>query len=216
MSGCGTMWDRVRENEREFAKSSARRYADTGNCPRVLDSLNRATARLDIGPFAEEAIQMRIRCYEKLGRLSAARGHERLLEDFYPRERKSYPKAEGGSVFRALNVEPSDYEAPPSALEIQSPDYNEFARRSQIIGRVVLSFKLDQKDRPKSIRVLEMPHPLLATWAIEAIEKTAKKRKAKDTIIVPGGHYIATFAFEYRWAKAVANDDLSAAGPASR
>lgn len=207
-SGCSTFWDRVRENEREFAVSSARTYARQGKCIEALDATDRASARIDIGPFAEEAIQIRIRCYERLGRINASRAHVRLLEDFYSGQNPSYPDADGRSVFRVSGIRGEDYTAPPSSIEMQPPNFPAYARRSRILGRVIVAFELDRMDRPHKIRVLEMPHPLLATWTIEAVERSGKKKNDKTSVIVPGGHYIATYSFEYRWAKQLPGEQV--------
>jgi hypothetical protein len=210
--GCQTLWVKVRENEREYAVDSARAYSRRGACTELFESVDRASARLDIGRFAVEAIQMRIRCYEKLGRVDAARAHQRLLEDFYgdENEQPAYPRADGTSVFRVANVPDLPFENPPSALELGPPTYSIYARRSDIVGRVVVAFELSPNNRPRNIRVLEMPHPLLASWAIEAVEKITKKKKATGAVIAPGGHYITTYSFEYRWAENVETDGSKA------
>ncbi len=199
--GCAGMWKRVRENERTNAVSNSRTFSKNGRCSRALASLDRAEAKLEIGPFGQEATVLRIRCYERQERWAVARAHQRLLEDFYAQDNPSYPVADGSSVFRVSKLPKIDFEKPPEALEMKSPVYSEPARRSYITGRVVISFKLGVDNRAKAIRVLEMPHPLLATWAIEAIERTEKKRKFRDTLLAPGGHYIATYSFQYRWAE---------------
>jgi hypothetical protein len=195
------MWKRVRENERTNAVSNARTFSKSGRCSRALAALNRAEAKLEIGGFGQEATNIRIRCYERQERWAAARAHQRLLEDFYGQDNPSYPAADGSSVFRVSKLPKIDFEKPPEALDMKSPLYSEPARRSYITGRVVISFKLGVDNRTRAIRVLEMPHPLLASWAIEAVEHTEKKRKFKDTLLAPGGHYIATYSFQYRWAK---------------
>ena len=47
-----------------------------------------------------------------------------------------------------------------------------------------------------------MPHPLLASMAIEAIAQAKPKKKKKDSPeLMPGGRFVTTFIFEYRWAK---------------
>lgn len=200
--GCASMWDRVRERERLFALESARTYAKRGSCVEALESLDRAQARMDLGAYGREAISTRIRCYERLGRTQAARAHRRLLEDFYGASHPAHPAADGSSVFRATLSEGERFEAPPSMLKIESPSYSEYARRSKIIGRVVVAFELAKDNSTKNIRVLEMPHPLLASWAIEAIEHSRPPKKYKDAVMLSQGPFVTTFAFEWRWAKA--------------
>jgi hypothetical protein len=198
--GCATLWDRVRENERLTAVESARTYSKRGSCVKAIDALNRATARLDIGIFGKEATTLRTTCYERLGEPQLQYAHLRLLEDFYPDGNPALPAADGSSVFRVAEVPDVEFEKMPDALLVSPPHYSEAARRSYMTGRVVISFELTSEDTAKSIRVLEMPHPLLASWAIEAIAKLRRDGRKKDALIAPGGHYVATFAFEYRWA----------------
>jgi hypothetical protein len=200
--GCGGFWKRVRESERNNSVSNARTYSKRGNCEKALNSLNRATARLDIGAFGKEATTLRMRCYERQERWAAARAHQRLLDDFYSDEDPAYPAADGSSVFRVKSIKNVKWENPPAAIEVAPPFYSETARRSYIDGRVVISFELSPDGTAKSIRVFEMPHPLLASWAIEAIEAVKKSKKHQNTLLLPGGHYLTTFVFEYRWANA--------------
>ena len=73
------------------------------------------------------------------------------------------------------------------------------------MGRVVVAFELAEDGRTKKIRVLEMPHPLLATWAIEAVSQAGKKKRwGKDAganpLAMPGDVYVTTFVFYWRWA----------------
>lgn len=198
--GCGGFWKRVRESERNNSVSNARTYAKRGDCEKAINSLNKATARLDIGAFGKEATTLHMRCYERQERWAAARAHQRLLDDFYTEEDPAYPRADGLSVFRVKSIRDVKYENPPSAFEIAPPLYSDTARRSYIDGRVVISFELTADGKAKAIRVFEMPHPLLASWAIEAIEAGKRSKKNEDKLLLPGGHYLTTFVFEYRWA----------------
>lgn len=199
--GCGTLWGRVRENERLFAVENARNYAKRGDCESMFDALDHGEARMDIGPFAKEATNMRYRCLERIGRTEAALAHRRLLDDFYGEQDPAYPKPDGSSIFRVRDLDARDLVPPPGALALASPHYSEFAARSRIIGRVVLSFELSSRDYPTKIRVLEMPHPLLATWAIEAVAKSRRDPKKKDAIIAPGERYVTFYVFESRHAR---------------
>jgi len=200
-SGCAPMWGKLRENQRLYAVDSARNHAKRGDCGATLAALDRAEARLDIGSFGREATAMRKRCYEQLERLSVSRAHQRLLDDFYTSKNPAYPNADGTSIFRVRQLPHADFERPPSAIKIEPPRYSEYAKRSKIVGRVVIAFELSKQDRPRAIQVLEMPHPLLASWAIEAVARSGRDGKAKQAFLPPGGHYLVTFAFEYRFAK---------------
>jgi len=202
LSGCSTMWDRVREQERMFALDSARTQTSRGQCAAALRSLDRAEARIDLGPYSREATLSRQRCHAKIGQQEMAAAHRRLIDDFYTDEPMAFPEPDGSSVFRVKVLPSGGFERPPSWLEIPAPRYTPYAQRSKIVGRVVIAFELGQDDRPRRIRVLEMNHPLLATWAIEAIAsaKPSKKKKGPN-LLMPGGHYVTTFSFEWRWAK---------------
>lgn len=198
--GCQSMWDRVRERERLFALDTARTQTGRGQCPQALQSLDRAQARLDLGAYARESTVARARCYEKLGMTEMASAHRRLVDDFYTDEPMAYPDADGTSIFRVKQVSPGGYDRPPKWLKVPEPRYSAYARRSKIIGRVVIAFELAGNDRPRKIRVLEMPHPLLATWAIESIAQSKPKKKKDSPDLMPGGRYVTTFVFQWRWA----------------
>ena len=202
LSGCGTMWDRVREQERMFALDSARTQTDRGQCASALQSLDRAEARIDLGPYAREATLSRQRCYEKIGQQEAAAAHRRLIDDFYTDQPMALPEPDGSSVFRVKALPSDGFERPPSWLEVPSPRYTPYAQRSKIVGRVVIAFDLNKNGRPQRIRVLEMNHPLLASWAIEAIASANPSMKdRRPHLLMPGGPFVTTFVFESHWAK---------------
>ena len=159
LSGCGGMWDAVRENERGFALENARNQSKRGKCVEALEALDRAEAIMSIDRFAIEATQIRIRCYEKLGLPELQAAHRRLLEDFYTEEPMAFPAADGSSVFRASEDVPTQFDRPPSWLKIERPRYTPYAQRSKIVGRVVVKFGLgrgrdDEPDpRPRDERI---------------------------------------------------------------
>lgn len=200
-SSCGSLWLQVRERERAYAVESARHYALAGKCDLALQSLDRAQATLNLGSFAPESTTIRARCYEKLRLAELAAAHRRLLTDFY--EKEALPPVlgpDGSRVFRVADVILEDYSPPPSSFKLTPPRYGTFARRSGIVGRVVISFDLSKEGKPTKIRVLEMPHTLLATWAIEAVVES-RLRKTASPLITPGEHYLTVLKFEWRWAK---------------
>jgi Gram-negative bacterial TonB protein C-terminal len=202
LPGCRSMWDRVRENERVFALENARNNAGRGKCAEALADLDRAEAIMAIGRFAVEAIQTRIRCYERLGQPEMQSAHRRLLDDYYSSEPMAYPSLDGSSVFRAQSGAPTRFDRPPSWLEIQRPRYSPYAQRSKIVGRVVVAFSVLPSGRTSRIRVLEMPHPLLASWAIEAVAhaKPRRGKAGKVSVIQSDRVHVTTFNFEWRWA----------------
>jgi hypothetical protein len=192
------MWQKVRERERMFALEAARNQTQRGQCGSGLDSLDRAQAKLDLGAYARESTLARARCYEKLEFSQLAKSHRTLFSDFYTIEPMAFPDADGSSVFRVQSLHSSGYQPPPSWLQIPQPRYSPYAQRSRIVGRVVIAFELQSKGEPNNIRVLEMPHPLLATWAIEAVTQ-AKTKSDVNIVQMPGDHYVTTFIFETRW-----------------
>lgn len=200
--GCHSMWSRIRENERVFALENARTSAKRGQCVDAIKSLDRAEAVMAIDRFAIEAIQMRIRCYEKLGLVESMNAHQRLLDDYYREEPMAFPAHDGSSTFRARNASPQRFDRPPSWLAIKRPRYTPYAQRSKIVGRVVVTFGLAANGRTTDIRVLEMPHPLLASWAIDAVAaaKPARGMKGKVPVIESNRAYLSNFNFEWRWA----------------
>ena len=200
--GCGSMWSRVRENERTFALENARNDAKRGKCVDALQSLDRAEAVMAIDRFAIESLQLRIRCYEKLEHDEEMSAHRRLLDDFYTEEPMAFPAHDGSSVFRAHEDAPIRFDRPPSWLQIHRPRYTPYAQRSKIVGRVVVIFALAPSGKTTKIRVLEMPHPLLASWAIEAIAQAKPARAMKDKVPVLESDrtFVTTFNFEWRWA----------------
>jgi len=195
---CHSMWQKVRERERIFALEAADNQIQRGQCRSALDSLERAQARLDLGAYARESTLARAHCYEKLEFSQLAKSHRTLFSDFYTTEPMAFPDADGSSMFRVQSLHSGGYQRPPSWLEIPLPRYSPYAQRSRIVGRVVIAFELQSSGEPYNIRVLEMPHPLLATWAIEAVTQ-AKTRSGASIVLKPGGHYVTTFAFESRW-----------------
>ena len=198
--GCGGLWEAVRENERGFALENARNHSQRGKCAKALADLDRAEAVMSIDRFAIEATQLRIRCYEKLGLSELQSAHRRLLHDYYTDEPMAFPAADGSSVFRVTERAPVRFDRPPAWLKIERPRYTPYAQRSKIVGRVVLSFGLADNGHTSGIRVLEMSHPLLASWAIEAVSLAKPRRSGQAPVIASDRVYITTFNFEWRWA----------------
>jgi outer membrane biosynthesis protein TonB len=59
--------------------------------------------------------------------------------------------------------------AAPRDLKLPKARYSRSAERSHLIGVVLVEFTLDRAGASRQIRVLENPHPLLSSWAIEAV-----------------------------------------------
>ena len=177
LSGCGGMWDVIRENERGFALDNARNQSKRGKCVEALDALDRAEAIMEIDRFAIESTQIRIRCYEKLGLPELQVRPSPPAPGLLHRRADGVP---GGATARRSFVLPPtcrpEFDRPPSWLKIERPRYTAYAQRSKIIGRVVVGFGLREGGKTNQIRVLEMSHPLLASWAIEAVAQAKPKR----------------------------------------
>ncbi|MFP6654246.1 MAG: energy transducer TonB [Myxococcota bacterium] len=201
--GCSALSRKLRENERIFALEAAQSRIQHGQCSSALKFLDRSQARLELGEYARASTLARIRCYQRMGLSRLANSHLRLLGDFYTTEPMAFPKADGSSVFRLTDLAPDDYQTHPSWLKIPQPHYSLNASRSRIIGRVIVAFQISNSTGPENIRVLEMPHPLLATWAIEAVAQ-GEIRSGFKPDLTTGHHYIATFSFESRWAHPIA------------
>lgn len=196
---CAGISNRLRERERLYAVEKARTQTERGQCAEALASLDRAQARLDLGPYARESIRARMKCYAELGLDELAQGHRRLLEDFYSGESPPPSDADGSPVFRVRDVDPASLEAVPSTLRLEEPRISASASRSRLVGRVVVSFALGSDGQPTDLRVLEMPHPLLATWAMEAVAGSKLAKSADRSVLIPGRRYVTTFAFESHW-----------------
>jgi len=207
-AGCASFWDANRERERIFALNNARTQTGRGQCEEALASLDRSQARIDLGPYARESTLARIRCYEKLGLVEFASAHRRMITDFYTDEPMAFPDPDGSSIFRVKTISDRGYERPPSWLAFPAPRYSPYAQRSKIVGRVVVAFELAGNNTPRKIRVLEMTHPLLATWTIESIASGRPKKKNGTTVLMPGGRYVTTFVFEWRWAKEAQEEEF--------
>jgi len=196
---CAGMGKRLRERERLFAVEMARTQTERGQCAEALTSLDRAQARPDLGPYALESTRARVKCYAKLGLDELARGHRRLLEDFYSDGGRPLTSTDGVPVFRARDIDPALLQPVPSALRLEEPRISPSASRSRLVGRVVVSFALGSDGQPTDLRVLEMPHPLLATWAMEAVARSELAKSADRSVLIPGRRYVTTFAFESHW-----------------
>ena len=109
-AGCRSMWDKVRENERTFALENARTNAKRGRCAAALGDLDRAEAIMAIDRFAIESLQIRLRCYDKLGLTELRAAHRRLLDDYYQDEPMAFPAADGSSVFRIKSGAPARFD----------------------------------------------------------------------------------------------------------
>ncbi|MAI80179.1 MAG: hypothetical protein CL917_14620 [Deltaproteobacteria bacterium] len=172
--GCGSFWASVREGERSRAQSQANTYFKDGRCDRVLRKLDRSEAAQDIGRYGAVATYQRAVCLEKLGAKQSGWANYRMLLDFYPDDsvaslaRDALPKEGASPSISQLRAEVASLPM-PSQIKIPSPRYTDTAERSGMVGDIVVTFMITGDRRISDIRVVQMDHPLLASWAIEAV-----------------------------------------------
>lgn len=181
LAGCGSFWAGVRERERRFALENAETRVQRGDCGGAMSSLERAQATADLGGYGAQSTLTKAECLDRLRRYEQSRAHYRLLRDFYPdfRPERIAQEFSEGDEFHELGLGEAPALGTLPALELGEPRYSMSADRSQLSGRVLIRFWVGEKGEIRDIRVLEMPHPLLASWAIEAVA-SSKMEKGHD------------------------------------
>ena len=203
---CTSMWESMRQSERASAAREFERLLEDGKCAEALPVLERAQADRALGAFAAKSTAQKAICLERVGRTEEALAHRRLLVDFF---------ADSAAAQRILPEERERLFAlgawprvpPPPAVEVPGPRYSRSAERSQIEGAVVVGYRLDRDARVSDIRVLESPHPLLASWAIEAVAQA----EAESGLLEPVSA-AASFEFRRRWGSS-AEQEAEEPGP---
>ena len=187
--GCTSFWTNVREGERSRAAKQANSYFKDGRCDRVLDQLERAEAALNLGEYGAHATYQRAVCLENLGQKELARANYWMVVDFYPEsplKSKALEKLGRYGDLESLSQleqESSSFRTYPQ-IEVPSPHYSEAAERSAVVGSCVLVFTMKADESISDIRVVQMDHPLLASWSIEAVS-AAKIREGADPPDLP-------------------------------
>ena len=92
---------------------------------------------------------------------------------------------------------------PLPELALAQPRYSASADRSQLGGAVLVRFWVREDGGTQDIRVLEMPHPLLASWAIEAVAG-AKVTEVSTAALPRAG--VRRFVFQTRRERMEASD----------
>lgn len=182
-TGCGSFWASVREGERNRSEKQANSYFKAGRCERALEQLDRSEAAQDLGSYGADATYQRAVCLEKLGHKEAARANYLMVVDFYPESRvkslalgklgRSKVRGEFSKDQAGLSPAPL-----PSQVEVPNSRYSEAAERSGLVGDTVLVFTLEADQSVSGIRVVEMGHPLLASWAIESVSQVTLRESA--------------------------------------
>ena len=168
LAGCGRMWAAIRERDRQSAEKTSQRLAERGQCARAIASAESAQAARELGDFAAKSTWLKARCLDALAMHEQSLAHWRLLADFYsdstwaqeipPSLREEIATGSAASIVAA-----------PRDLKLPKARYSRSAERSHLIGVVLVEFTLDRAGASRQIRVLENPHPLLSSWAIEAV-----------------------------------------------
>jgi tetratricopeptide (TPR) repeat protein len=212
LSGCNGMWEALRRSEQRMAANRARTLEQKGDCEAALESLERAQGVAELGAFAAESTWLKARCLERMDRHQEALAHWRLLVDFFPESRYAQ------RVDASVRAEPGDPDAnpirgpAPRALSIAQPRYSHTARRSHLTGSVVLTYRIRSAGEVDEIRVIELAHVLLASWAIEAIARAEWHSKHARELELPLWA-TSSFRFEHIWAEPDGNDAAADASP---
>ena len=207
LMGCSSFWTAVRERERRFAQENAQERVARGDCRGALPSLERSQAAAALGSYAASSTWTRAQCLSRLGALEESKAHYRLLRDFYPAFRPEPIAQELGEDAIALTreiAELSNLGALPE-LALEEPRYSASTDRSRLGGSVLVRFWVREDGTTRDIRVLDMPHPLLASWAIEAVAR-AKVEDVSSALLPQAG--VRRFVFQTR-AERLATGDTS-------
>ena len=195
--GCTSMWDSVRESQRRSSVRLSRELVERGQCVRAVETIERAQSSAALGRFEAESVWLRARCLSRLGLSQQALAHWRLLAESYPES--PYVRRIPAETRAQLGVR-TEIRAPssPEAFEAPRPRYERGAQQAKLVGSVWLEFEIDQEGRVAGIRVIETPHPLLASFAVESLSQG--KWVDRDQPVRPG-RYGAKYRFEHLWAQ---------------
>jgi len=196
---CAGLTERLRESERNAAAANARKLVARRDCAAALPALERAQAARELGAFEAESSWLKLRCLEALGRTQEALAHQRLLSDFHPDFAPIAAQGRAALASGEAPAAPLPLAPAPAlrALAIPRARFTPDAERSRVVGEVVVRFRVERGGRVEGIRVLETPHPLLASWAIEAIANASLQSDAAEESLPAEG--ALRFHFQHRW-----------------
>lgn len=200
--GCGRMWAGIRERDRKSAEKTSQRLAERGQCGRAIASAENAQAAKELGDFAAKSTWLKARCLDALAMHEQSLAHWRLLADFY----SDSPWAEelSPSLREAIAIRPaSPIVAAPHDLKLPKARYSRSAERSHLIGVVLVEFTLDRTGASRQIRVLENPHPLLSSWAIEVVAQAELGPDSSQRMDLPFRTAV-NLRFSSHWAELAA------------
>ncbi len=200
--GCAGFWESIRRHEHAVSWNRAVDLAASDRCEAAIASIERAQNEKSLTRrFAAESTWLKANCLNALGRREEALAHYRFLRDFLgdSPHLDSLPEA-------VLGEDPAlagPVELTSTTLDLPTARYSSAARKAGISGTVEIRYELDPHGAAVRIRVVREAHPLLASWAIEAV--AAGRAQPQPT--APAGY--AVFRFLSRKAAA----EVSAAEP---
>jgi TonB family protein len=176
-SACATGGD-----PRIAALAKAQRLYDAGRYAKALQATEvaEASANPDSGVIAQ-ALVLRARCLEALGRKEPAEALYRYVVDQYP---STEMVAQARAAVLRLDVDATSSASAPAddslsewgfleevVLEYPEIRYPDLALGLGVGGTVVVAFQVNEDGQATQIRVLSAPHPLLGGAAIDAISR---------------------------------------------
>jgi tetratricopeptide (TPR) repeat protein len=195
--GCSSMWDAIREKQRQSSITIAREFVKRGEWVRAMQSLERAQTRRQLGDFAAESVYLKAKCLDALGRYEEALAHWRMLRGQYADARwaRRIP-----DEIEPLLGEPEPLRArlAPAAFEMAKPRYGVGARRASVAGPVWVEYRLDENGVSTDLRVVGPAHPLLAAYALEAVAQGRWRESAGVNTVLPR-RALSPFRFESLW-----------------
>ncbi len=196
-TACAPFWSAIREQERGHAANNADMRIARGDCRGALPSLERAQASAELGTYGAASTLSKAQCLDHLGEREQSRAHYRLLRDFYPDFRPQRVAHEFAEKDASLELELGKAPALGSLpdLDLAEPRYSASADRSHLGGAVLVRFWVNEAGTTQNIRVLDMAHPLLASWSIEAV---AMGKLEKDAVVDLPRAVVARFVFQTR------------------
>jgi hypothetical protein len=176
---CAGFWQIIGRQQRAASWHHAIELARSGHCDEALLSIERAQNDKSLTRrFEAESTRLRADCLDQVGRRSEALAHYRFIRDFLPESPAAAslpPHIREETRERSLAaIDGRPYEGKPL-----TPRYSRAARLAGIAGDLQVSYVVDSSGRAEEIRVVNESHPLLASWAIEAV--------ANATFEVPDG-----------------------------
>jgi len=205
--GCSSMWDSIRESQRQSSIGLSRDFVKRGEWSRAFESIERAQTRRQLGAFAAESVYLKAVSLAAIDRDEEALAHWRLLHEQYGDTRwaERIP-----SEVRPLlgEAERLRARAAPIAFEMPKPRYGKGAQRASIAGPVWVEYVLDEAGTAIELRVIQSAHPLLAGYALEAVASGRWRESAGTSVVLPR-RALSLFRFESLWMDEAEEEPLT-------